>query len=117
MSSGRGRPGTATARKDASTAPDRRAATAVSMSNSISASSSISGCAWWKPRIRPNCALHEVITSTRNGRWPVRMDADALGKAQQLARVGQEHACPAMVSSASYAVRVRGGEIGKRRQL
>ncbi len=106
MSAGRGRPGTATARKDASIAPERMAATAVSMSNSITTSRSISGCARWKPRSRPAAAPREAITSTRSGRRPVRTDATARSATRSSSRAWGRNACPSMVSRAPRAVRV-----------
>ena len=101
MSSGRGRPGAATARKVASIVPARqRRSTAVSMSNSVTTSSSISGCARWKPRIRPAGAIRAAITSTRSGRRPGRTDASARSATRSSSRAWGRNACPSMVSSA-----------------
>ena len=92
MSSGRGRPGTATARKDASIVPDRMAATAVvdvEQRHDVELDLGVRAVevAQQARRREPR----EAITSTRSGRRPGRTDATAaLGDAQQLAGVGQE---------------------------
>ncbi len=95
-----------TARKVASMLPDRTAPIAVSASKSVTTSSSVWGCAWWKPRSRAAGAIRLLITSTRSARRPGRTEETARSSACRSSRACGRNACPSTVSSAPRAVRV-----------